>query len=99
METKKKAEAVSLLTQGKVHVHAESKQMSHLSLQHYYRQHDLMHKIRHRIIEWRLQHRVGTLVIPKIRTKVFQRVSFARWIEGPCERSRIGTGGCCVTFA
>ena len=49
---KNKADSVFLLTQGKVHAHAESKHLISLSLQHYCRQHDMMHKISCRIIEW-----------------------------------------------
>ena len=60
---KNKADSVSLLTQGKVHAHAESKHLTRLSLQHYCRQHDMMHKISCRIIEWCIEHRVGVLVI------------------------------------
>ena len=60
---KNKADSVSLLTQGKVHAHAESKHLTRLSLQHYCRQHDMMHKISCRVIEWCIEHRVGVLVI------------------------------------
>lgn len=60
---KRKAEAVSLITQGHAHKHAESVFLSNLSARHACFNKDQMHRISMDIIRYCIDHRVGTLVL------------------------------------
>lgn len=60
---KQKAEAVSAITMGHEHLHADSAHLDHISEKHDCRVTDVLHKISTQIIEWCVFHRVGLLVI------------------------------------
>ena len=61
--SKKKAKAVSLITQGHLKMHAESKYLLALSRKHSCFMKDQMHKISTEIIRYCVAHRIGILVI------------------------------------
>ena len=60
---KRRAEAVSIITKGTKHKHADSAHLKRLSLHHDGFMRDVMHKVSTDIIRWCVEHGVGTLVI------------------------------------
>ena len=60
---KKRSEAVSAITTGHMHMHAQSRHLTHLSEKHYFWNLDTMHKTSHWVVLWCLTHGVGILVI------------------------------------
>ena len=60
---KKKADAVSDITRGHEHMHAQSHHLDRLSLSHSFRNTNFMHQCSRKIIDWCTDHKVGVLVI------------------------------------
>ena len=60
---KKKADAVSAITCGHKHMHAESAYLDRLSLNHEMRTTNFMHQCSRKIVSWCVKHKVSTLVI------------------------------------
>lgn len=60
---KRKAQAVSKMTRGHIHMHAVSRHLNRLSLKHSCRMNDELHKISTSIIRWCMAHHVGTVVL------------------------------------
>ena len=59
----KRSKAVSAITKGHEHMHADSRRLKNLSLKHDCFNRDQLHKISRSIIEYCIEHRCGTLVL------------------------------------
>ena len=64
---KRRAEAVSIITKGTKHKHADSAHLKRLSLHHDGFMRDVMHKVSTDIIRWCVEHGVGTLAVCAMR--------------------------------